>query len=134
MRRFAHVLVLALLVLAAYAVARADEPAGDPVERLQQQVQALETRVGALAGEVAYLRSREADLTAFALGHAAWSQDLLALVGRAESQGFLQRAIPVESRQTLLEALKGFAAALGKGLPAVTKAQEQQLRDAEKSR
>jgi hypothetical protein len=66
----------------------------------------------------------------FALRHAEWARDLVAGLERAKTQGFLSRAIPEDSRESLLEALRGLAVSLGRGLPAVTKDQEAQLREA----
>lgn len=121
------ILTLAVLFMAAHSLARgADEDGGD--------ARALQRRVQALEHQVAYLLSREADLTAYLLTHETVGADVEAAVTAADRQGFTQGAIPTDSRVSLLEGLRAFGRALQKGLPEITKKQKEILEAAARLR
>lgn len=100
-----------LVVLGAHVLAGAGEPS--PMEGLIRRVELLES-------QAAYLRAREASLSAYVLANGTRAKDLIALADKAETEGFTSKALPAASRETLLAGLRAMAASLSEGLPALT--------------
>lgn len=131
MRLLTVLLTLAVLVVGIQALARGDEGgAGD----LDRRVEALETQNLKLEKQVAYLLLREQSLTSYALRAEARGKGLQLMVRRMRQQGFQNRAIPAESRETLLAGLDEIGRDLLEDLPAITREQQAILQAAKRVR
>ncbi len=104
-------LVLGVAVLAAR---------GDDGE-IDRSTLELKDRVKALELEVQYLRSRDKAITAYVLGNEARAKGLDDIASKCRREGFTQRAIPADSRETLLQGMNALATHMRKDLPAITK-------------
>ena len=87
-------------------------------------VKAMRAQIGALQKQVEYLRSREDALTAYVLANDARAASFQDYVKKARTQGFLNKAIPAESRTTLLLGLDGLAESMRAELPVPSRAEE----------
>ena len=134
MRLLTLAFVLALIVVGAHTLARGEEPAGADAAGAPQQVEALQTRCLKLEKQVAYLLAREQALTTYILGAQARGKGMQTMVNRMRSQGFTNRSIPAESRETLLQGLDEIGRDLQKELPALTAQQSALLKAADRIR
>lgn len=124
MRTAVALVCLVALLVGASTLARGENGARDPdLEALQKQVEVLEQ-------QVAYLLQREASLTLHALRSEERGRAVQDMVARMRAQGFQNRAIPAESRETLLAGLAQLGKDLQEELPKVTKEQMALLRRA----
>jgi hypothetical protein len=126
--RIALVLALAVAVGAVAGPLLAGE--GGPVP--ERAAMAVEVRVKALEGEVAYLRAREVALTRYVAANAQRGAALERLAGQLEALGFTQKALPAESRVALVEGIRGMGVALRDDLPTPTKGEREMLAWAER--
>ncbi len=106
----------------------ADDDAAGPVK--PAAFKELRAKVESLEKDVAYLRAREESLTRYIVGNEALAGALEAAVKRSRSQGFENKAMPAESRVTLLRALEDMAHNLRKNVPVLSKEEERLLRAA----
>lgn len=122
MRIALSLLTLALLVFGGHALASGDDDtAGQATSKDAQQLDRLKARLDALEMETAYLRSREAALTAYVLLNERRAFGLQALAAKARTEGFENKKIPAPSRVTLMAGLDGYARSLVTNLPKLTK-------------
>lgn len=125
MRFLTLVLTIGVLVLGAHALARGqDEPADSELAQLKKKVLKLEL-------QVQYLLEREAAVTKYVLEDEKRGAGLEQMVGRMREQGYENRSIPAESRQTLTRGLVTLGQSLRTDLPAVTDKQAAFLKKAE---
>ncbi len=117
MRVLASILLVSTFVLGWHALAGGDE--GEP-----PTAKRLET----LELQVEYLRSREASLSAYVLRNADRAAALERLATKMRAEGFTKRAIPVSSRESLLNGLSALAKDLARDLPALTDVEQVQLK------
>jgi hypothetical protein len=118
------------LVLAALAIAVLGGPlvGSGPTRRAladdATDMKVLAKQVRLLEARVAYLDSREADLSAYVLRNEGRASKLQDLVARLRAQGFTGAADPSPARAALLDGIAALATDLSTDLPKVTKAQE----------
>lgn len=115
------VLAVALGVVAAPLLAGEDGPVPE------RAAMAVEVRLNALEGEVAYLRAREDALTRYVAANAQRAAALERLAAQLEQLGFTQKAMPAESREALVAGIRGMGVALREGLPIPTKEERDML-------
>ena len=120
MRIVTSLLVLVVLVLGAFAVARAHD---DPSEK-----KLLQDRLEALEAQVEYLRAREQALTGYVLQNAQRAEGLEEVARRARLAGFEANRVPVDSRKILLKGMESLAVSLRQDLPKLTKEQQALLK------
>jgi hypothetical protein len=113
MRTLAPLALLALIAVTAFAsvrLARAEDPipSGDELQN---------RRISALERQVAYLRAREAKLTANALRAAGYGDAVLRLVADARANGFATAGNPSVTRERFLAAWEVIGNTLKKDLP-----------------
>ena len=122
-------LTLALVAVLALAAGLLAGPllAGEGGPAADRAALALDVRVQALEGEVAWLRAREAALTDYVLANDARGTALQALADQLVTLGFTQKALPAASREALVEGIRGMGASLREGLPTSTKDQQAML-------
>jgi len=125
MRFLTLVLTIGVLVLGAHVLARGqDEPADSEVAQLKKKVLKLEL-------QVQYLLQRETALTQAVLVDGTRGADIERMVRTMRQQGYENRSIPAESRQTLTAGLEALAKSLQTDLPAVTEEQAGILKKAQ---
>jgi hypothetical protein len=113
--RHASRLAVPVLLLAAFAAGAAFDVvsgralAEDPVDP-----------IAALQRDVKYLKSREAQVSAYVLKNGARAEELDRLVNELRDMGFAAAANPTPARERLLRGLSDFAAGLRKDLPKLT--------------
>lgn len=94
-------------------------------------VKAMRAQIGALQKQVEYLRSREDALTAYLLANDTRAASFQDYIKKARTQGFLNKAIPAESRTTLLLGLDGLAESMRAELPVRTRDDERMRKAAD---
>ena len=82
---------------------------------------AAEDRLTILEHEVSYLRAREQRLSGYMLANGARADGLTKLASLVRAQGFTQRAMPAQSRETLIRGLETLAVSMKNDLPLETK-------------
>ena len=113
-----NVFLATTLVLAGAGMhALADSDAGDDGARAGW---AVADRLRALELEVDILQARESALSSYVAANAKRADGLEALANRCREQGFAARALPAESRETLLAGIEALAKSLRKDLPLLT--------------
>ena len=135
MRLLTLALTLALLVVGIQALAHGDDnDAVDDAAELTKKVDALELQNLKLEKQMAYLLSRERALTAYALRAEERGKGLQLMVRRMRQQGFQNRSIPADSRETLLAGLDEIGHDLLEELPVITREQQAILQAARRIR
>ncbi len=93
---------------------------------------ATEDRLAILEREVHYLHGREQRLSAYMLANKARADGLTKLASLVRAQGFTQRALPAQSRETLIRGLETLAVSMKNDLPIETKEEAALLADIKK--
>lgn len=127
MRIALGLLTVTLLILGAHTLAQGDDAGGDDLQSLKARVEALEL-------ETEYLRMREADLTAYILGHKQRSDLFKAAGAEARAQGYEKNRNPVPAREAFLRGSEAVWASMGTDLPEVTKSEAALLKRADAHR
>ena len=91
-----------------------------------KEVKRMRAQIGALQKQVEYLRSREDALTTYLLANDARGASFEAALKKSTDEGFLNKAIPADSRVSLMKGLAGLANSMRNDLPARSKEEDRQ--------
>lgn len=125
MRWIPVLVALALLATAASVGALGADDGPVDVALLKQRIDVLDL-------EVAYLRQREVDLTAYSVLQAEQGKAFERRLATVRADGFTMAAISSTSREALLASLEQVAKSLQQGVPTPTEAQARLLEQIER--